>query len=284
MGMSMQPVLPLPRLDALRSGAHRLSGLGDPALADACGVHIFFTTREGGVSEGAYGALNLGSHVGDDPACVQENRRILMEALGAAGMPLVVPNQVHGDALVVICDGDPAGIEAAQTAAAAGADGILVGVPDVAALLCFADCVPVVIVSPTGRFAVVHAGWRGVMAEAAPGALRELAALDGLEGAAGDPAGCNVYIGPHICPSCFQTGEDVAAGFAERFGTDCVPDARHVDLQAALAASLVRAGASPDRIASADACTRCQSERFFSYRASGGVCGRHGAIAFRKVG
>lgn len=284
MGMSVQPALPLPRLDALRSGAHHLSGLGDAALADACGVHIFFTTREGGASEGAYGSLNLGSHVGDDPACVQENRRILMEALGASDMPLVVPNQVHGDALAVICDGDPATIEAAQAAGAAGADGILVGVPDVAALLCFADCVPVIIVSPTGRFAVVHAGWRGVMAEVAPRALRELAALDGLEGDAGRPAECNVYIGPHICPTCFQTGEDVAAGFAERFGAGCVPDAHHVDLQAALAESLVRAGASPHRIASAGACTRCESGRFFSYRASGGVCGRHGAIAFRKVG
>ena len=35
------------------------------------------TTRHGGVSTGAYGSLNLGVHVGDDPAAVAENRRRL---------------------------------------------------------------------------------------------------------------------------------------------------------------------------------------------------------------
>lgn len=284
MDEAQKPSLPLPRLDALHLGAHRLSGLGDAALWDACGVRIFFTTREGGVSEGAYGALNLGSHVGDDLLCVQRNRSLLLEALGAAEMPLVVPNQVHGDMLVAIGDSDPAAMEAVRESAAAGADGILVSVPNAAALLCFADCVPVIMVSPTGCFAVVHAGWRGVMAGIAPRALLELAALEGPGGHAAAPADCNVYIGPHICPSCFETGEDVAAGFAERFGGACVPDSRHVNLQAALSESLAGVGADPARIVSAGACTRCESERFFSYRASGGLCGRHGAIAFREVG
>jgi hypothetical protein len=40
------------------------------------------TTRHGGVSTGAYGSLNLGGHVGDDPAAVAENRRRLAAALG----------------------------------------------------------------------------------------------------------------------------------------------------------------------------------------------------------
>lgn len=276
--------LPLPRLDALRLGAHRLSGLGDDALREACGVRIFFTTREGGVSEGAYGALNLGSHVEDDPVRVRENRRLLLEALGAGALPLVVPNQVHGDRLAVVDGAGPEALARVGEEVRAGVDGVLVEVPDAAALLCFADCVPVVIVAPTGRFAVVHAGWRGVMAEVAPKALEALAALDRRAGYPGDLAGCNIYVGPHICPDCFETGPDVAAGFAECFGAHCVSDGRHVDLQAALAESLVRKGADPRRIASAGACTRCQSDRFFSYRASGGRCGRHGAIAFRKVG
>ena len=80
---------------------------------------------------------------------VQENRRRLLAALGAEGMPLVVPNQVHGTRIVAIDDASD--IEDACAAAAEGADGLLVGVPDVAALLCFADCVPVVVVSPDGE-------------------------------------------------------------------------------------------------------------------------------------
>ena len=37
-------------------------------------VRFAFTERAGGVSEDAYSSLNLGSHVGDDPFAVQENR------------------------------------------------------------------------------------------------------------------------------------------------------------------------------------------------------------------
>ena len=123
-----------------------------------------------------YATLNLGGHVQDAVDAVQENRRRLLAALGAEGMPLVVPNQVHGTRIVAIDDASD--IEDACAAAAEGADGLLVGVPDVAALLCFADCVPVVAVSPTGRFAVVHAGWRGAVAHIAYQAVRALALRD----------------------------------------------------------------------------------------------------------
>ena len=47
-------------------------------------VRFAFTERVGGVSEDAYSSLNLGSHVGDDPFAVQENRRRALEAMGAA--------------------------------------------------------------------------------------------------------------------------------------------------------------------------------------------------------
>ena len=40
------------------------------------------TTRDGGVSTGPYASLNLGLHVGDDPAAVMENRRLAAAALG----------------------------------------------------------------------------------------------------------------------------------------------------------------------------------------------------------
>ena len=67
-------------------------------------VRFAFTERAGGVSEDAYSSLNLGSHVGDDPFAVQENRRRALEALGAAECEhnLLVPNQVHGDHVVTV--------------------------------------------------------------------------------------------------------------------------------------------------------------------------------------
>lgn len=278
--------LPLPRLEA--SALDPLHIATDDALARATGVRVAFTGRAGGVSEQPYAHLNLGSHVGDDPEAVAGNRAALMRALGAGECELVVPNQVHGDNLVVVDAADARALEAARQEASAGADGVVVTAPNVAALLCFADCVPVIIVSLTGSFAVVHAGWRGVIASIVPKAARLLAHRESCGAHAPFASekealsAYNVYVGPHIHAECFETGADVHARFAGKFGESCTPDARHVDLACALRTDLGRAGICACRIADVGICTACNAQGFFSYRASGGVCGRHGAIAFRK--
>ena len=279
----MAAALPLPNLVPWDQGGLFL--LADRGLERATGVCVAFAGRLGGASAGPYATLNLGGHVQDAVDAVQENRRRLLAALGAEGMPLVVPNQVHGTRIVAIDDASD--IEDACAAAAEGADGLLVGVPDVAALLCFADCVPVVLASPTGRFAVVHAGWRGAVAGIAGKAARLLAARDAAElGIAPSAAAArlNAYLGPHIHAECFETGADVRARFVDRYGADVAPDGRHVDLARALECDLAGAGLTAERILDAGACTACRPDDYFSYRASGGICGRHGAIAVLQKG
>ena len=97
-------------------------------------------------------------------------------------------------------------------------------------------------------------------------------------------SGYNVYVGPHIHASCFETGADVRKRFEDRFGSSCIPDERHVDLLEALTVGLEEAGIDRARVADAGVCTVCSCDEFFSYRAAGGICGRHGAVAFRKAG
>lgn len=275
--------LPIPKMTARRFGARCLPALTDDALYERTGVRIAFTGREGGVSEGPYAALNLGNHVGDDAEAVERNRALVLEALDAADVTLVVPSQVHGDEVVELDDASPKALAAARDAARAGADALVAHVANVAALLCFADCVPVIVVSPTGRFAVAHAGWRGVENGVAAKAVRALARADAAE-LGPDAAGAyNVYVGPHIHASCFETGADVRKRFEDRFGSSCIPDERHVDLLEALTIGLEEAGVDRARVADAGVCTVCSSDEYFSYRASGGTCGRHGAVAFRKV-
>ena len=277
--------LPYPRLscnrfsfiteDACSRGERETMPLiSDDGLFRACGVRIAFTGREGGVSEGAYSSLNLGSHVEDDPNSVRENRRRLLDALGAPGVDLIVPNQVHGIRLVTV--GDPEVFASVQEDAAAGADGVEVLCCNVAALLCFADCMPVILVSPSGAFAVVHAGWRGVYGHIAVDALRSLSRKTGCS-----PADCNIYLGPFIHPECFEFSQDLGDKFSSEFGSSCLVDSRHVDLEKAIRKDLLDAGADSMRILSAGICTVCNSEEYYSYRASGGVCGRHGAVAVR---
>ena len=85
-------------------------------------------------------------------------------------MPFVIqPNQVHGDRVVGVRA--QARCRTCSARAREGADGVVVRASDVAAILCFADCVPIIAVSPAGSFAVVHAGWRGVVAHIAEKAV-----------------------------------------------------------------------------------------------------------------
>ena len=269
-------VLPSPRLEQDLLGA--IPVLTDNALARTLGVRVAFTGREGGVSDGCYGALNLGNHVNDDPAAVAENVARTARALGADPTEVLVANQVHGTRIVAVRDSGPAALQTARAEAAAGADGFLVTVPGALALLCFADCTPVILVSPFGSFAVAHAGWRGCVGGIASAAARALAEADQVS-----PAALNVYIGPHIGPCCFEVGDEVAVRFRDAFGPACVEgDGHHVSMAAAIAADLASAGIDGRRIASAGVCTQCHPDRYFSYRASGGVCGRHGALAYRS--
>ena len=270
--------LPAPTLDARPCGARRISMLTDDALFQACGVRIAFTGRDGGSSQGPFASLNLGAHVQDNLDHVMENRRLAMQALDGEGVPVVVPNQVHGTEIVCIDSCDAASVVAAQQRAQAAADAV-------AAMLCFADCAPVIAVSPTGRFAVAHAGWRGVVGGIAASCVERLAHEDGaktpdqqLEFA----AGYNIYIGPHIHDCCFEVGAEVEQRFAELFGPVCVRPSRHVSMLDALRVQLAAVGVDLARICDAGICTQCNPQLYFSYRASGGTCGRHGAIAFRK--
>lgn len=275
-----------PTLDARLFGARRVSMLTDDALFDTLGVRVAFTGRAGGVSEGPFAALNLGAHVDDALDDVMENRRQAMKALGGENIPLLVPNQIHGSHVETVRTASPTDLVEAQQRMAIGADAIVVACVDVAALLCFADCVPVVIVAPTGIFAVIHAGWRGVVAGVAVNALREMALAEGFASRselARFASACNVYIGPHIRSECFEVGPDVAETFRSRFGDACIVGDRRVSMAEALRISLIASGVDTCRICDAGICTRCHPDEYYSYRATDGKCGRHGAIVFRKV-
>ena len=272
-GLNATPDLPLPRL--VEGRFSNLTAYTDEGLFSASGVRIAFSERNGGISLPPYDSLNLGTHVSDGAAAVASNRAALLRALGAEDAQVICPNQVHG-ADVAICTCTSA-VDDARDFAQEGADAVVVSCDDVAALLCFADCMPVVLVAPGGAFSVVHCGWRGVV-----GGVWQHAAL-ALEEASGQPISrFNAYIGPYIHSCHFEVGEEVANQFNEQFGADCLVDARHVDMGCAIQCALQALGFAPERIADVDVCTVCDGKkRFYSYRASGGVCGRHGALAVK---
>ncbi len=268
--------LPVPRLDQVSLSAPDFSveAYTDRALFEATGLRILFTGRDGGVSQGPYASLNLSDAVDDETSSVRENRRRLLRAAGVSSdvSRLVIPKQVHGTDIVTVDT-----LEQTDPDLARGCDAVLCARPEIPVLLCFADCVPLIMVAPDASFAVVHAGWRGTVAHIASKALAALAELS-----SSSSADCNVYIGPHIGSCCFTVEEDVHERFCNEYGPDVATDASHIDLTASLLVDLLQAHASAGRIHDVGICTSCSNDRYFSYRAQNGTCGRQGAFACRS--
>ncbi|HZR67922.1 MAG TPA: peptidoglycan editing factor PgeF [Burkholderiales bacterium] len=157
------------------------------------GVRALVTTRSGGVSAGPYATLNLGSRVGDEPACVERNRAVLRACLPSEPRWM---KQVHGTR---VAGADAAAHDVEADAAVATRAG------EVCAVL-VADCMPVLLCDDAASVvAVAHAGWRGLSAgvvEAAVAAMRVPARR------------VLAWLGPAIGPRAYEVGGDVREAFA----------------------------------------------------------------------
>jgi YfiH family protein len=222
------------------------------------GYVVAFTTRIGGVSDGPYASLNLGRKSGDDVDRVDENRRIVCDAVGAEVEKLALNLQVHGDRV----------LRASPGQRDTPADGLWTDEPGVPLLAMSADCLPIALARTEGTpaVAVLHAGWKGLLAGIVA------AGVDALGGGARTAA-----IGPAIGPCCYEVGEEVAAPYRERFGDDVV-HGRNLDLWTSAERALTAAGVT-DTVRF-DRCTSCEEEWFFSHRRDRGVTGRQGVIAY----
>ncbi len=241
-------------------------------------VIAVFTERTGGVSAPPYASLNLGAHVGDDPAAVMENRRRVLAALGCDDDldRLLVPNQVHGDNIAVVREGSFDELCAVREQIAAGSDAIVCVAPHVPVMLCFADCVPVVLTCSAG-FAVIHSGWRGTIARISARAARSLCET------AGCPASSvRAYIGPHVLGDEYEVSRELMDRFRAEFEWGDAGASRMLDLGRAIKQALTEIGVPEEAIFDVGLSTVRCNDRFFSYRAEGGTCGRHAAVAVMR--
>jgi YfiH family protein len=219
---------------------------------------VVFSTRLGGVSEGPFAELNLGSHVGDAPGSVAENRRRLAQDIGVER--IVFMRQVHGREVAVV-DDEPEDV--------ADVDALVTVVPGVAVGVLDADCVPVLLAGQRGA-AAVHAGRRGVHLGVVAAAVAELHALD--------PGPLHAWVGPSICGRCYEVPADMQADIAAAVPqTRCTT--RHgtpaLDLKAGVLAQLHDAGVTDVTVD--PACT-AEDPRYFSHRRDG-VSGRFAGVA-----
>lgn len=225
-------------------------------------VRAFVTTREGGVSAGEYGSLNLGASGGDDPRNVERNRSFVRQYLPATPKWMA---QVHGTAV--------ADLDSMEGPKIPTADAAVTSMPGTVATVLTADCMPLLFCDARGRrVAVAHAGWRGMAAGVIESTVQAMSV---------PPRDVIAWMGPAIGPGAFEVGPEVRETFvAADDGAAAAfrPGAQGkfmADLYALARGRLERAGVAS--IHGGGFCTRDDAGRFFSYRRAK-ASGRMGAF------
>jgi len=155
-------------------------------------VRALQTTRDGGVSVGAYATLNLGDHVGDDPVAVARNRALLRASLPSDPVWL---KQVHGN---IVADAD-------RTVGVPDADAAVARKSGVICAVMTADCLPLLLCDEAGTVvAAAHAGWRGLAGGVVEATVKAMNVA---------PERLLVWLGPAIGPSAFEVGDEVRLAF-----------------------------------------------------------------------
>ena len=200
----------------------------------------------------------------------------------AAGPParLLRPRQVHG-ARVLVLSRDA--LPPTGAALLGEADALVSDAPGVPIGVVTADCVPILLATPSGCVAAVHAGWRGLAAGVVG------AAVDAFGQLAADASLAVAVVGPRVGASCYEVDAPVVEALATRCGdaldaslAPTRPGHWQLDLGRVARDLLERAGLAATRIGVIeDACTACDSERFHSFRREGPNAGRlfHFAVA-----
>lgn len=186
---------------------------------------MFMTSRRGGVSKGAYDSLNLGLFSGDELQNVRQNRRLLCEALDVKESDLVVPKEVHGNAVRWVRREElPLSDEEVEC------DALITCDEEVVLGVTTADCVPMLLYDAKDFQVVsaIHAGWKGVVKEILPQTIREIKERLGIS-----PSNLKLKVYPCIGVEDFEVGEEVAQQFT-RYGEAVVVregyEKPHVDL------------------------------------------------------
>jgi polyphenol oxidase len=225
------------------------------------------------VSAAPYDSLNLGDHVGDDMACVAQNRQRYAGALEAKPVYL---KQVHGWDVVQLNHETFDGTEA---------DACLTAERSVACTIMVADCLPMLFCNSKGTEPLVgaaHAGWRGLCGQDGVGVVEHflkhfehLAGIKYTQNAMNSVANeVLVWLGPCIGPLAFEVGAEVREAFiaadpqASQHFTEAAGGKYFGDLQGLARQRLNKLGITQiyGNDGSAAWCTVSNPSNFFSHR------------------
>lgn len=249
--------------------AFDLAGKGD--------VFTFFSTRNGGVSEGYYSSLNLGIKKHDDKENVEKNYEILCNKFNFDINSLVFSDQIHKDNILRVdrsYSGFPHyGQKVFNT------DALITNSKDVPLVTLYADCVPLYFLDPVNKaIGLAHAGWRGTILHIGPKVVKRMTEEFGT-----DPDKLLVAIGPSIGSCCYEVGQEVYELFLSKLGKysgwyNKDNNKIRIDLKECNKLQMAESGIKEHNIYVSTYCTSCNEHYFYSHRRDRGNTGLHCAI------
>ncbi len=250
-----------------------------PVLSDIPMIRHGFSTKLGGVSEGMFATMNLGSEslpYIDDPANIEENYRRIAKSIGFEVDTVVVSHQTHKTDIRVVDENDRGkGLFVPRDYS--DIDGLITNKPNLTLVTKYADCVPLYFVDPVNKaIGLSHAGWRGTVSKIGKVTVEAMQQNYGC-----NPQDIIAVIGPSICVECYEISEDTAKKFMEAFAgyraeniLILKENGKYLcDLWAANRSVLMEAGLSPEHINISGVCTSCNSDLLFSHRKTQGKRG-----------
>ena len=217
-------------------------------------------TRHFGYSTGPFQSLNVSYGLGDAKDNVIKNRQHISQAMG--GQALVFIEQVHNDRVVIFHSQNSASSVDNDRAFGIG-DALVTNVRRKNLTIQLADCQSILFYDPVRRvIANTHSGWRSSIKNIIGRTLAVMkkhfrcTAADIITG-----------IGPSLGPCCSEFinyREEIPQKFWHyKLSTD------HFDFWAVSRDQLISAGVLSENIETANICTKCNTEAFFSYRGEG---------------
>jgi hypothetical protein len=257
-----------------------VSFLEFPKLSGLSGIQHGVFTRKNGKSKGPFQSLNVSFGVGDNDKTVLENRKIISQCFN--DNDLVFLDQVHGTRIIVYskehlfyrvpdtndcfedeysetlsAQTDISGIESERRFEA---DAIVTDIPGKLLVIQVADCQSVLIYDPVQKVAAnVHSGWRGSINNIIGCTLKMME----------NSFGCRsrdivAGIGPSLGPCCaeFVNYKNEIPELFWKYKNDN----NYFDFWSISRDQLCEAGVLPENVDLSQMCTKCDLERFFSYR------------------
>ena len=260
-------------------------------LAKLPGIRHGIFTRNTGVSTGPFRSLNISFGVGDDDRNVRRNREIISKFLNEED--LVFADQVHGSRVmvfpkdnnnIIIFDSDgcgevePSEILSKQIGVSNPdsehkhvGDALVTNIRKKILVIQVADCQSVIMYDPVQQVvANVHSGWRGSINDIIGLTIKVMKKSFGCF-ARDIVAGIGASLGP-CCAEFVNYEKEIPMRYWKY-----KDDNDHFDFWSLSRDQLCQAGVLMDNVNLSRLCTKCDPDRFFSFREEGAT-GRFASI------